>query len=425
MWGIRKILAALLAPAALLALSYAIVEGNLSLMPGRSSLTGRLLPLIPCGLAVPGVVFGLVYRHERVAYAAIALALGNLALTYLWPVAPASGASWTVGYAALAVLLPGYLLYAALFSPQGIFTIQGVMRLLLIIVIAQAVLMAVDGVLPTAMEAGLNGVLHYRLFDAKFDSWSHLPQPAMILIVLATGILLVLFLRWPEPGSAAFMGAILATAGALDAVGDGLAVALYFGAAQTMLLAALAVDAYGMAFLDELTNLPGRRALFADLGRLGSRYTVAMVDVDHFKKFNDTYGHDVGDQVLLMVASKLAAVRGGGASYKYGGEEFTVLFPGQDATHARPHLEDLRQAIAAASFRLRGKDRPPVPPHGPPNGPPDKGASAARAGDKKKVGVTVSIGLAEAANSLSPEDVLKESDKALYKAKKSGRNRVV
>ncbi len=417
MWKIRKLFGPLLAPAILLTLAYAVVDGVPSLMPDRGGLSGRVALLAPYVLAVPGIVFGLIYRHERIAYAAIALALGNLALANLWPTAPVAGASWTVGYAGLAVLLPGYLLYAALFSVERVFAIQGVLRLLVMAVIAQAVLMAVDGVLPPALATALDGLLHGRLFDRGFDSWSHLPQPAILLIILATVILSAVFLFKPGPIPAAFLGAMLATAGALDAVGDGPAPSLYLAAAQAMLLTALTHEAYGMAFLDELTGLPGRRALFADLGRLGSRYTLAMVDVDHFKKFNDTYGHDVGDQVLQMVASKLAAVGGGGASFRYGGEEFTVVFPGRDAAHSRPHLEDLRQAIASSSFRLRGRDRPDEAPH--------RGTATAPAGNRKRVGVTVSIGLAEGAGKKRPEEVLKASDEALYKAKKGGRNRVV
>ena len=419
MWEFRKYIIPLLAPAVLLALSYVIVAGIVPLMPDPASLMGRVMPVVPYVLAALGFVFGLVYRYERVAYAALALALASAALHHLWPTAPVAGASWLVAYPGLAVLLPMYLLYAALFSAQGVFSIQGVLRLLLIVVVAQVVLMAADGVLPSDMESTLDDLLHHRVMGPGFDSWSHLPQPAILIILLAAVVLLVMFLRKPGPIPAAFLGALLAAGGALDAVGNGLAPSLYFSAALVILLVAVAHEAYGMAFLDELTGLPGRRALFADLGRLGSRYTLAMVDVDHFKKFNDTHGHDVGDQVLQMVASKLAVVRGGGASFRYGGEEFTVVFPGKDAAHSRPHLEDLRQAIAASSFRLRGKDRP--------ESLPGKGAPAPRGGGKQSVSVTVSIGLSEAmsGSKVSPEDVLKAADKALYQAKKSGRNRVV
>src|SRR3546814_5904189 len=81
---------------------------------------------------------------------------------------------------------------------------------------------------------------------------------------------------------------------------------------QVMLMSAAAVahEAYQMAFRDELTGLPGRRALNERMQRLGRNYVLAMSDVDHFKKFNDTHGHDVGDQVLRLVASKLSKISG-------------------------------------------------------------------------------------------------------------------
>ena len=74
----------------------------------------------------------------------------------------------------------------------------------------------------------------------------------------------------------------------------------------------LLVDTYAMAYNDELTGIKGRRALDSDTSSLGTSYTVVMADVDYFKKFNDKYGHSVGDQVLRMVAGKLSAVKGGG-----------------------------------------------------------------------------------------------------------------
>ena len=88
--------------------------------------------------------------------------------------------------------------------------------------------------------------------------------------------------------------------------------------------------------LDELTDLPSRRSFNDAKLRLGNTYTVAMVDVDHFKHFNDTYGHDAGDQVLRMVAARIAEVSGGGKGYRYGGEDVAVLFPGNIADETFP-----------------------------------------------------------------------------------------
>ena len=107
-------------------------------------------------------------------------------------------------------------------------------------------------------------------------------------------------------------------------------------AALTSLCISLAHEGFHMAFRDELTGLPGRRALNEKLQRMGRIYTLAMADVDHFKVFNDTHGHDVGDQVLRMVAAQLRRVSGGGHAYRYGGEEFTLVFP------ARPRRKACR-----------------------------------------------------------------------------------
>src|SRR6266571_3126428 len=86
----------------------------------------------------------------------------------------------------------------------------------------------------------------------------------------------------------------------------------FIAAAAVTLTLSILQDTYNMAFRDDLTGLQSRRALNEQLMGLGRQYVVAMVDVDHFKRFNDTFGHDVGDQVLKMVATKIQGVMGGG-----------------------------------------------------------------------------------------------------------------
>ena len=113
--------------------------------------------------------------------------------------------------------------------------------------------------------------------------------------------------------------------------------AVFSGTVCLVLILAIIQDSHNMAFRDDMTGIPSRRALNDLLRGLGSRYAIAMFDVDHFKRFNDTYGHDVGDQVLKVVAGRLMAVSGGGRSFRYGGEEFTVVFSGKGAKDAAPH----------------------------------------------------------------------------------------
>ena len=184
-------------------------------------------------------------------------------------------------------------------------------------------------------------------------------------------------------------------------------------------LATLVAHSFRLAYIDELTEIPGRRALVEALDDPGSTFTLAMLDVDHFKKFNDTHGHEVGDQVLRMVAARIATVGEGGAAYRYGGEEFTLLFPGKSTEQVLQELERIRALVESSPLYLRSENRPKVKPRA--------GAGKKTKSSKKKapsVGVTVSIGVATRNSSESWDRVMKRADQALYKAKEGGRNQV-
>jgi diguanylate cyclase (GGDEF)-like protein len=193
--------------------------------------------------------------------------------------------------------------------------------------------------------------------------------------------------------------------------------AAFATAAGAILIVALLQESHRLAFRDELTGLPGRRALEERLRSLGARYAIAMVDVDHFKKFNDTHGHEVGDQVLRLVAGRLAQVGGSGVAYRYGGEEFCVLFPESDLAAATGHLEALRGAIERYRMAVRGPDRP--------RNPEDTARLRRNKPARKTISITVSIGASEPGGERgTPAQVLKAADEALYRAKQAGRNRL-
>lgn len=413
MLGIRKSISALLAPGLLVALSLGVAAGHVPLsLPLK-----HMLPLAPYGLALLALALGLWFRREKVIFSALPLGLANAAMINLWPQAPASGPLWEIAYAALCLFLPVYLLFVAFFKDCGLFSRSGLIRLLWVFLPFAAVIVAIDNAVSSDAQQAIAAALHFRPLSTDVDFWSHLPQPAILVFGVASLILSGRFVLKPTPMEGAMLGVMIATWASLHHVGDGAMPSLLLSTALLLLIVAVVQDAYQMAFLDELTGLPGRRALNAEMGRLGRRFAVAMVDVDHFKKFNDTYGHDVGDQVLLMVAINLSRVTGGGRAFRYGGEEFVVLFAGKDAESVKDHLEALRESIAHAAFTLRGKDRPE-------SAPKDK--NQARFQKKtNEVSVTVSIGMAGPSGDVSdPDAVLKAADKALYKAKQAGRNRV-
>jgi diguanylate cyclase (GGDEF)-like protein len=241
-----------------------------------------------------------------------------------------------------------------------------------------------------------------------------LGQPATFVALVAIAALVTRTLLRPDAETRGFLWATIGCVIATSAGPAGGRATMYLTSAGLVLVVAAVESAYAMAYRDELTGLPARRALNDALLRVDGTYTVAMVDVDHFKKFNDTHGHDVGDQVLRMVAGRLGHVPGGGRAFRYGGEEFAVLFPGKTAEESAPHLETLRTAVAGATFTLRGQGRPKRKPR----------SSRTRGAAGRQVAVTVSIGAAHARGSAVPAQVVKAADNALYRAKEGGRNRV-
>jgi diguanylate cyclase (GGDEF)-like protein len=190
---------------------------------------------------------------------------------------------------------------------------------------------------------------------------------------------------------------------------------IYLATAGFILIMSILEYSHNVAFRDELTGLPTRRSLNEAFLKLPGRYAIAMVDIDHFKKFNDQFGHDVGDQLLRMVASRLLKVSGGGKAFRYGGEEFTIIFPGKSANEVRPHAEFLRKTIRSTPFYIRTAKRPLKKPDDLENAPRSRETAQ----------VTVSIGVAERdENHAEPYEVLKAADEALLRAKKSGRDKV-
>lgn len=197
---------------------------------------------------------------------------------------------------------------------------------------------------------------------------------------------------------------------------------LYMMAFASSLFAVITViivllDSHTMAFKDELTGISSRRALMHFTKSLFNNYTVVMADVDHFKAFNDKYGHDVGDQVLRMVAQQLNQVGKGGRAFRYGGEEFTLVFPRKKPEQVFEIVDQLRDAIANYPLVIRQPDRPKTKPKSDAEKPKQQPKL-------QTVHVTMSFGAALKNKQTNFEKALKLADEALYKAKKAGRNNV-
>ncbi len=161
------------------------------------------------------------------------------------------------------------------------------------------------------------------------------------------------------------------------------------------------------AMFDGLTGIHNRRWLDETLHRLvgrvegheGGCLSIALIDIDHFKAFNDRFGHEAGDHVLTTVAQVLARnLRPTDLVARFGGEEFVILFPDTDIQHAYIAAERVRRAVAAEKLESDGRRLPAV---------------------------TISMGVAQYQNGQTVPQILKAADGAMYEAKDNGRNCVV
>ena len=190
------------------------------------------------------------------------------------------------------------------------------------------------------------------------SGWLGLSDGAVAAGLLALSVTLGMAIRRDHPVEKGLFWTTVAVLFALGHGADSVESTVHLTAGALVLALAVVETSYAMAFRDELTGLPARRALWQEIESAGRSYAVAMVDVDHFKNFNDRHGHDVGDQVLRLVGAQLGKVAGGGRAFRYGGEEFTVIFPGKGREDVLPHLEELRERIETSRFAVRRIGRP-------------------------------------------------------------------
>ncbi|BEH09385.1 GGDEF domain-containing protein [Geobacter sulfurreducens subsp. ethanolicus] len=395
-------------PAVLLAATFWFMPRVPELPPARL----ELLPHLPYPAIALGAILSIHFHRGRALFVFLLLAVSHWSFQGNATELP-RGIEATVLYQSVTLLVPLNIALLSLMRERGIVTVAGRIRFAFLGLQALLVWWAM-----TPGHVAVQQLLAGHLSAAGMVAGSPLPPPAIPAIVLSGLLVAARAGLKQSPVDSAFLGALMAFAVAGNGIDHPHVTPIFMTAAAVILSLGVLKDSYNMAFRDELTGLPSRRALSEQLTWLGRRYSVAMVDVDHFKKFNDTYGHDVGDQVLRLVAAKLRGVGGGGKAYRYGGEEFTILFPHRSREEVLGRLEELRRAIADYRMRLRSSDRPASSREG-------KRQRSGTPQGRDCVSVTISIGVAESSSELRrPADVIKAADDALYRAKGRGRNQV-
>ena len=388
-----------------------------------------LLPYVSCTAFTVGLLLSAMFRRSRIFFALLCFMFAELGLClFAARLQSPAGAQFVLD--AVAILLPINIVVLAAGADRGIVTAWGRWEMLLIGLQAVAV-----GLVCLSAPVQAAALLGYRWSARGFADWSRISQLPLLIFTVGLVILLARLWRRRTPVESGMFWALAASLVGIEVSSGNSAAMAGIATSAAILAIAVLENSYSMAFLDELTGLPGRRSFNEALLKLGESYTIAMVDVDHFKLFNDTFGHAAGDQVLQMVAGKLAGVGGGGSAFRYGGEEFAVLFPEVPTEGASAALEELRQRIEQVQFRVRGKERRKrlvkdgrMKPRAAERRRPSTLRLRKERATSAATHVTVSIGVAASSGNegnQTPEAVLHDADKALYRAKQQGRNRVI
>ena len=407
MFTFLRVASVFVAPVLVLGLAHYLAPLVTTLPPTLAGLRtwGPILALLLAG------GLALVFKRGRVLFAAASLCVAFVAYKLQVQTGLQSFPGRTV-LAALSLFVPVNLVALVVLRERGIFSFYGLRRTGTIIL---QVLLTAWVVADQRSE--VTDWLYYPLLPVKALEASPIPQIALLAMLAGVTVAVGAAVASRTAIDAGFAGALAAFAVGSNSVALPNYFAVYTAATAVMLAIGVLHDTYRLAFRDELTGLPSRRALNERMMALGNHYSLAMLDIDHFKGFNDTWGHDLGDQVLKMVARKLEAIGGGGRAYRYGGEEFTIVFPGKSLREVWSHLEAARRGIEAYRVAIRSPDRPAQL-------DPDR-AQRGMGVVGRAVSVTVSIGVAQRDDrNLTATDVLLAADRALYRAKEKGRNQV-
>lgn len=352
-------------------------------------------------LLVAAILLNWHYDQSRLLSVAVAISLAVWGWRHFGPEAQ-------VVRLAIVFLLPLNFLLFQWLAERGALSVSGVLRL---------VVLGAQIPIITWLNLARPGAIQSVLFwdgPSSGPTAIKLPLSEAICFAVVAVVLLAIAVRRPSKVQQALPWTLAAIFLGFNEPVSTEALFLYAGTAGLILVVAVLEHGHDLATRDELTGLLGRRAFNRVLGQLSRRYAIAMCDVDNFKLFNDVHGHEGGDQVLKMVAAMIDKVEGGGQAFRYGGEEFAIVFFGCSAKEAERYVESLRQAVAGHRFVLRG-----------PNRPEKKPAQLPPAEERETASITISIGLAEHSKEHStPELVLDAADAALYQAKEAGRNKV-
>lgn len=363
-----------------------------------SDATQSLIKVIPYVIALLAIFMSIWYQNSSSFYLVCFILISYIYISISQGHTPMLVEAVTM----LSILFPINIVWLSFSKERGIISTYGKNKAIILLVQLIWVFINIRIKSNTPVYQGISQV------------YIGIKAPAIVLYILAVGILLSCYILKNRYMDLIYVAVLISSIISFYLSNRILLVAIFTSATFVIMVIAMFDVSYSLAFYDTLTGVLSRRALEQELLKIGNRkYYIAMVDLDFFKKINDSYGHDIGDEVLKMVASILNKTLSKAKVFRYGGEEFVVLFTGKSYNEVMSQLERTRRAIERRPFIVRSENRP--------NEKPEKITNHSKG--KGKINITVSIGLAQKTDLYrTGYDVIKKADEALYKSKNSGRN---
>lgn len=378
----------------------------------RSFPVARLVPFV-CTSLMFIIILNLAMRQALTMYVASIIAFITISHFYIIPGLQITDESLRIGVTSKHLLLS----FITLLPIFGLIKIPAHKILKSVIYLFVSVLAWVFfSLLIATLELPILQIVEHALrsIGIKSPFQNLLLSPLQFVLISISAMALVILLIKSLQSIYLFAIASLATLALVYM--SSLSIILFASLGSFLCLFSAIITSRNMAFNDELTGIPGRRSLTQYAQEISGQFAVVMIDIDFFKNFNDKYGHDAGDNVIKLVASKIAKTGNRGRAFRYGGEEFTLVFDGKYIDDIRETIEGLRVQLESYPMAIRVQNRP------------KKSASESKnrrysSVKQEIVRVTCSFGIAQSAlGSNDFKAAIKRADSALYKAKKGGRN---
>lgn len=365
-----------------------------------------ILHILPYFLILLIIAYSIAYVHSRELNLAVSLFISFwLMKNLIWPT-DTNDATATILFVLIGPMLAINFIFVAATQEKGFYNKNGLRHLYLIVIELMVLIWFVN----FSPELLLK-YLYYPYFVAPLFDTTPMYQSTIILNSIAFLILLANAIVKQKVEMTGYLGAFIAIVLAQHFINSPTTSMMFFAVACLILILAIGLNNFRLSKIDLVTNLPSLRSFKNKLNTLDDRYCIALIDIDEFKEMTDEYGQEICDQILRMIASRSLRLGRKGFPYRYGKEEFALIFYDMQLHEANKYLATLCDSIANEPFLLRSKKRPFFKPH-------SIVAQPSRSKISKPVPISVSVGIAEKQpHHTSSFEVLLTAKEALERAR--------